>query len=76
MKIHRVNLHAPLCDHIAGHRGVNAAGQKQHAFAIGAYWHAARPWDGLGIDIDFPADFNLQHQLRIVDVNLHVREGL
>ena len=76
MEIDRVDLHAALGNHITCHRAVNPAGQKQHAFAIGAYRHAARPWDGLGIDIDFPADFNLQHQLWIVDVYLHVREGL
>ena len=76
-KVDHLQLHAPLGDHITGHRGVDAAGQQAHGPAAHADGQAACGGLGGGVDIGgLLPDLHIHRQLRVVDVHRQVGEGL
>ena len=76
VEIHSVNLYTAFCDHIAGHRAVNAAGQKKHGSAAGAHRHAAGPRDHLGIQIYLIPDLHMDKHIRFVHIHFHIGAGI
>ena len=76
MEINRIDLYASLCDHIACHRAVDAAGKKKHGLSVGADRHTTRPRDHQGKDIYLLADLHSQKHIRVVHVHAHLRKRL
>ena len=76
-KVDHLQLHAPLGDHIAGHRRVDAPGQQAHGPAAHADGQAAcgRLRRGVDIRLLLP-DLYIHRQVRVVNVHRQVGEGL
>ena len=76
MEIDRVDLDAALCHHIACHRAVDAAGEQKHGFSVCAHRHTARTGNHIGIQVNLLTDLHMQHQIRLVYIHPHIREGV
>ena len=76
-KVDHLQLHAPLGDHVAGHRRVDAAGQQAHGPAAHADGQAACGRLRRGVDIRrLLPDLYIYRQVRVVNVHRQVGEGL
>ena len=75
-EMHHLQCQAALGHHVAGHRGVNAAGEQCHSTSAHTHRQAASARLRVGVDIAGKvADFQVDDQLRIVDVHLQMRVG-
>ena len=74
MEVNCIDLHTALCDHIACHRAVNTAGQKQGCLSVGAHRHTARSRDHQGVNINNLADLYMHQNIRMMHIYRGFRE--
>ena len=75
--MHHFKLDAALCDHVGRNRRVDAAGKKAHRHAAHADRQTARALFSGAVDIGrIVANFNVDDELGVVDVDLAGRERL
>ena len=72
MEIYRIDLDASLGDHITCHGRINTTGEKQHSLATGTYGHSSGTGQDHGVDIDFLTDLDVQHDVGMVYIHLHI----
>ena len=72
MEIYRIDLDASLGDHITCHGRINTTGEKQHSLATGTYGHSSGTGQDHGVDIDFFTDLNVQHNIGMMYIHLHI----
>ena len=75
-KIHCIELDAALCDHIACHRGIDAARQEQHSFPVRPDGKPSRSRDDRRVDIDLFPHLDAQHHVRLVHVDPQSRKRI
>ena len=73
MKISSLNGNTTLCNHITCYRTVDTTGQKQHCFSGCSNRHTARSRNDHGINIYLRTNFHVQHDIRVMYVNFHLR---
>ena len=72
-EVDHLQSHAPLGDHIAGHRGVDAAGQQGYRPAVDAHGQAAGAGLRVGVDEGgVVPDLHIDGELRVVDVHFQI----
>ena len=72
MEINCIDLDASLCNHIARHRRIDAAGQKKHGLSTRTDGHAARSRNDFRIQINLLADLHVQHDVWVMNVHRHL----
>ena len=76
IEIDGIDPDTALCDHIAGDRGIDPSGEKQHAFSAHADRKTAGSGDHMRVEVDLFPDLHIEHVFRRMDIDGQAGAGL